>query len=663
MSYENFLRRLSERLLECAPPTDTESAPGQGAPPDGEGREARSVPGLAFGRPPRAEMGELAVATFDLAKRAGRNPAEFAAAWAERAEEYLVGRAPEGLSIPIRSVRAFGPYLNLFLDPGALARVVLGEVVARADAFGAAAPRSGRRIMVEYSSPNANKPLHLGHVRNNLIGMSLANLLMAAGHEVVRANLVNDRGINICKSMLTYARHGAGETPESTGEKGDHFVGRWYVRFDEALRVERTKYAAAIGVDLAAFSKEAQKSLDPDQKKARAKEEEEFDERFEAASELLGAAREMLRQWEAGDPEVLALWRRMTDWVLAGFRETYARMGSEFDRWYYESDTWKLGRDLVDAGIARGVFDRHEDGSVWAKLHVKGLQDRVVLRSDGTTVYITQDLGTAVMKHEDFAMEQSIYVVGSEQQQHFKNLFAMLDLLGFAWARGCHHASYGMVTLPHGMGRLKSREGTKVDADDLFDTLRDLALAKIEEGGYATSPEEARRTAEIIGQGALKMYILQVSTEKNIQFDPNETISFTGDTGPAVQYSHARIAGILRKGIEQGKIEGSIAPGGFLPEESVDASLLVATEEQEVLKKLAEYPAVIRSSADNLTVAPVANYLLDLTKLYARMYHEHDVLTAETPGLMRARIQLALAVGQVLRNGLRILTIEAPTRM
>ena len=647
MSYESFQARLAEALIQLAP---VELPPGDPIT-------------LTLTRPPRSEMGDVAAPAFDLAKRAKRNPAEVAEAWETRVRAELIEAPPEWLEVPILEARAFGPYLNLFFEPGALADLILHEIVEARDGYGAAPPRSGQKTMVEYSAPNTNKPLHLGHVRNNLIGMSLANLLQAAGHDVVRVNLVNDRGIHICKSMLAYQRFGNGETPESTGEKGDHFVGRYYLLFDEKLREEKAAFATRHGVDLSSFSKEAKKSLDPEALKDRNKEEELFEARFDREAEQMNAAHELLRSWEAGNEEVLSLWRRMTDWVLAGFRETYARMGSQFDHWYFESETWTLGRDLVDKGLSLGVFEREEDGSVWARLGSKKLQDKVVLRSDGTSVYITQDLGTAVMKHGDFGVDRSIYVVGSEQQQHFKNLFAMLELLGFPWASGCHHASYGMVTLPHGMGRLKSREGTKVDADDLLDTLRDLALAKIEEGGYAETPEQAAKTAEVIGQGAVKMYILQVSPEKNIQFDPNETIAFTGDTGPAVQYSHARIQGIVRRGIEQGKLSPDELEDGLLARGSADGKLLVAPEEQDVVKKLADFPIVIRTSAENLTVAPVANYLLDLTKLYARMYHEHEVLAAETRELMKARVQLALVVAQVLRNGLRILTIEAPERM
>ncbi len=646
MSYLEFEEKLATWLTELAPV------------------EADDIE-LSFTKPPKPEMGDLAVAAFDLAKKARRNPAEVAGEWKSAVEAALAAESglPDWMDVPVTEVRTAGPYLNLRLDAASLARRVVREIVEERTDYGRQPENSGRKIMLEYSSPNTNKPLHLGHVRNNLIGMSLSNLLSAAGHEVVRVNLVNDRGIHICKSMLAYERFGNGETPESCGEKGDHFVGRYYVLFDQKMKEERAGYAKSHGVDLERFSKDAKKELEGDELKARNKEETEFDERFDKESELLGAAREMLRRWEAGDETVLELWNRMNGWVLGGFKQTYKRMGSEFDHWYYESQTYQLGKDLVEKGLGLGVFEKHDDGSVWAKLESKKLKDKIVLRSDGTSVYMTQDLGTSVMKHEDFGAERSIYVVGSEQQHHFKVLFAILELLQFPWASGSYHASYGLVTLPRGMGRLKSREGTAVDADDLLDTLHEIAAAKIREGGYAEGDKAIEAAAEMIGQGALKLYILQVSPEKNIQFDPKETIAFTGDTGPAVQYSHARIHGIVRKGIEQGLLTESDVDGGFLSLDSAPVHLLEEDEERDVIRRLADFGKVIATSAENLTVAPVANYLLDLTKAYARMYHEHPVLGAASAELMKARVQLALCVAQVLRNGLAVLTIEAPERM
>ncbi|MCA9728025.1 MAG: arginine--tRNA ligase [Candidatus Eisenbacteria bacterium] len=661
--------------------------------------------GLTFSRPPRPEMGDLALPAFPLAKIAGRPPKEIADQWAEALRTAVAERngvlvsTPGIPAIAIEQVTTAGPYVNFTLDGAAVTRSVLEDIVTAGGCYGSAENPTESRVMVEYSSPNTNKPLHLGHVRNNLIGISLCSILEAAGDTVIRTTLVNDRGIHICKSMLAYQRWGNGETPTATGEKGDHLVGRYYVLYDQKVKEERRQFAESHGVDLSRFSSEARKGKAKDELAALDKEAEQFEASFEAASELTAATQKMLLDWEAGEPETLALWRTMNEWVLSGFRETYDRMGARFDRWYFESETYKLGKDEVDRGLRMGVFEKRADGAVWAKLEQKGLQDKVLLRSDGTSVYITQDLGTAVRKHEDYGMDRSIYVVGSEQIAHFKNLFAMLELLGHPWAGGCYHASYGLVTLPRGMGKLKSREGKAVDADDLFDELHQLAEAKIVEGGYCESPEDVSRVAEMIGQGAVKMYLLQVSSDKNIQFDPNETIAFAGDTGPAVQYSHARIQGILRKGLDQGLIRedelalrttGSAADplvpesgesqgrrdggawirfgehlpaGPFLSPRTVDAAVLHEPEERDVLRLLADYPHWVRVAAGQLSAAPVANYLLDLTKAYARMYHQHEVLRASDPALMRARLQLALCVAQVLRNGLALLSIEAPDRM
>jgi len=534
--------------------------------------------------------------------------------------------------------------------------------------------------------------------------MSVANLLEAAGDRVVRATYINDRGIHICRSMLAYERWGKTgaasgaasgaapgaasgaaapgepgsgyETPETTGEKGDHFVGRYYVLYSAKLSEERAAWAAARGIDLAAFSKSAVRAAEAEERKRLEAEAERNEERFLADSELHAAATAMLRAWEAGDPAVHRLWKRMNDWVYAGFRETYARLGCRFERWDFESETWLIGKEEVERGLALGVFYRQPDGSVWAGLAPAGRQDKIVLRADGTSVYITGDIGTAVRRFREIPLDRMLYVVGGEQEVHFQNLFAILGLLGHEQAKRCEHLSYAMVTLPRGMGKLKSREGKTVDADDLLDELRELARGKIVEGGYSESPEAVERNAERIGQGALKLYVLAVSSEKTICFDPEETISFTGDTGPAVQYSHARIHGIVRKGLAAAKLREEDfrtenAPAGagpetprhhFLRAERCDAGLLVEPEERDVLRLLADFPDVVAAAARQLSPAPVANGLLELTKAYARMYHRHEVLRAE-PELMRARVQLALCVAQTLRNGLELLTIEAPERM
>lgn len=608
----------------------------------------------ALTRPPNADLGDIAVAAFPLAKAAGKPPQEIARLWAER--------IPPGTELApgliAADARVAGGFLNIRLDGAALMRAVCDAAASEGAAYGKLSMGAGVRAMVEYSSPNTNKPLHLGHVRNNVIGMSLSNLLEAAGFEVIRANLVNDRGIHICKSMLAYATWANGETPQSAGEKGDHFVGRYYVRYDAALREERAEFYQRQGIDPTSLDREAA---------------DQAEQQFLAWSPLQRQAQKMLQRWEDGDPEVRALWERMNGWVYEGFRETYARLGCRFDRWYFESETWTRGKAEIDRGLALGVFYRKEDGSVWARLEPVGLQDKLLLRSDGTSVYITQDIGTAMVKHADFEMERSLYVVGAEQVLHFKNLFAILKLLEHRWADGCHHVAYGLVTLPRGLGRLKSREGTAVDADDLLDLLRDEAKRRILEGGFCgDDPERIDATAEAIGQGALKVYLLQVGNDKNIVFDPEEKLAFEGDTGPAIQYSHARICGIVRKGLERGIIQreelipASDGPEGVysgLREDRGDLERLDSPEERDLALRLLEFPMVLSLAARQLSVAPVANYLLDLTRAYARFYHQHRVLEAPDAGMMRARLSLSLAVAQLLRRGLAILTVTAPDRM
>lgn len=688
------LRRI---LLDLAP-----AAPG--------GPEAHALDALLqFSRPPKPDMGDLALAVFPLAKALRQSPQAVAQQWVESVRRELEN--PESpihrLDAPPVGAGVQGPYLNLTLDPDRQARLIMASVVDEGARYGRALGPTGQTLMVEYSSPNTNKPLHLGHVRNNLIGMSLSNILEAAGDRVVRVSLVNDRGIHICKSMLAYQRwspvspSGERETPASTGEKGDHFVGRYYVLFNTRLAEERAAYAERRGLDPSLFAKKALRELtDRDEQRSRQEEGERFEKEFLASSELMGAASALLRNWEADDPEVLALWRTMNGWVYEGFRETYTRLGCRFDRWYFESETWQLGKREVERGLDLGVFYRQEDGSVWARLEPLGLKDKILLRSDGTSVYITQDVGTAIRKFEDYDLDQSIYVVASEQEDHFRNLFAIVKLLGYPWADRCVHASYNLVNLPRGMGRLKSREGTAADVDALLDELKRLAREKIQEGGYAEDPVAIEAAAERIGQGAMKLFVLQVSPEKVVQYDPNETIAFTGDTGPAVQYSHARIHGILRKALAAGKVaSGEIvageaalpahdptaaraadpaqrsrgAMGGaealvprsgpFLKADRSEAALLREPEERDVLRLVADFPDVLTSARRQLSAAPVATAMLELTKAYARMYHAHEVLQADTPELLRARLQLALCVAQVVRNGLAILTIEAPERM
>ncbi|MCK4412314.1 MAG: arginine--tRNA ligase [Candidatus Eisenbacteria sp.] len=663
-------------------------------------------------RPPRPELGDLAIPCFPLAKAFHRKPVEIAAALLPALEGELREAATAGRLPALARLATAGPYVNLTFDAGSLAEWICARITAGAPPYGAPLPATGRRTMVEYSAPNTNKPLHLGHVRNNLLGLSLCQILAAAGDEVIPVNLINDRGIHIAKSMVAYERWGAGTTPEQAGEKGDHFVGRFYVRFGTELKAATDALAREQGHDPEGLDEERRREI-------------------EEQTELMPAARQCLRRWEEGDAATLQLWERMNGWVYAGFDQTYARLGCTFRKWYFESGTFRRGKELVEEGLARGIFVRRDDGSVWADLEAEDLGQKILLRSDGTSVYITQDLGTAVLKYDDFQMNRSLYVVGSEQIHHFRLLFTLLRKLGFPWAAGCHHVSYGLVTLPRGMGKLKSREGRAVDADDMLDELAGMAQEKAREGGYATEAEgDLGALGDAIGQGALKMYLLQVGAEKNIQFDPDRTLDFEGDTGPAVQYSHARICSIVRKALATDRIEpgdlvtidlpdpfahlgtgspvsrpptaASDASGEAVPEGSASApaaddraeatdgggaggrmkdaaalvhraaglrgdraaaNLLDDPHEKGLCLELARFPAALGQAAAQLSAAPVAGFLLDLTKAYARFYHNCPVLRAQDDARMRARLHLSLAVAAVLRRGLALLGIQAPDAM
>lgn len=609
---------------------------------------------INLGRPPKPELGDFAVPVFGIAKALGSAPADLARTWAAALQE----RPDLGAGLVLERAVPAGGFMNLTLTTESLLRTVLSAASEEGSAIGRIDAGRGTRVMVEYSSPNTNKPLHLGHLRNNAIGMSLTNLLEAAGYEVVRTSYVNDRGIHICKSMLAYSLHGNGETPASTGEKGDHFVGRYYVLFDTLLRDERRSFHEREGIDPATLERE---------------ERDRVEERFLASSTWMAKAQEMLRRWEGGDAEVRALWQRMNEWVYEGFRATYDRLGCRFDKWYFESDVYELGKQEVERGLAGGHFYRKPDGSVWASLEDQGLDDKLVLRADGTSVYVTGDIAVAHAKNEDYHLDRSIYVVAQEQDLHFRNLFAIFRRLGYPWAGACHHLSYGMVILPRGLGRLKSREGTSVDVDDMLDHLHEAAQARIVEGGYCgDDPDRVGATAEAIGQGALKVYLLQVGNEKNIVFDPAEKLSFEGDTGPAIQYSHARICGILRKGLERGVVRAEdLVPANDAPEgvyagvraERVDTSLLSSPEERALALSLLDLPSVYAVGVRQLSVAPLASWLLDMARSFARFYHEHRVLDAETEPLRLARLHLSLCVAQALRSGLRVLTVETPDRM
>lgn len=480
-------------------------------------------------------------------------------------------------------------------------------------------------VMIEYSSPNTNKPLHLGHVRNNLLGNALANILAANGNRVVKTNIVNDRGIHICKSMLAWLKYGNGETPESSGKKGDHLVGDYYVAFDKHYKAE----VAAL------------------MEKGMTKEE------AEAASPLMKEAREMLVKWEAGDPEVRALWKRMNSWVYAGFDETYRMMGVGFDKIYYESETYLEGKEKVLEGLEKGLFYRKEDGSVWADLTPEGLDQKLLLRADGTSVYMTQDIGTAKLRFRDYPIDKMIYVVGNEQNYHFQVLSILLDKLGFEWGKGLVHFSYGMVELPE--GKMKSREGTVVDADDLMAEMIATARETSTELGKldGVSREEADDTARIVGLGALKYFILKVDARKNMTFNPKESIDFNGNTGPFIQYTYARIRSILRKAAEAG-----LTVPARLPE-----NVELSEKEEGLIQLLADFAGVVRQAGTDYNPSIIANYCYDLVKEYNQFYHDFSILREENENLKLFRLALSENVGKIVCLGMGLLGIEVPERM
>ena len=480
-------------------------------------------------------------------------------------------------------------------------------------------------VMIEYSSPNTNKPLHLGHVRNNLLGNALANILAANGNRVVKTNIVNDRGIHICKSMLAWLKYGNGETPESSGKKGDHLVGDYYVAFDKHYKAEVAELM----------------------EKGMTKEE------AEAASPLMKEAREMLVKWEAGDPEVRALWKRMNSWVYAGFDETYRMMGVGFDKIYYESETYLEGKEKVLEGLEKGLFYRKEDGSVWADLTPEGLDQKLLLRADGTSVYMTQDIGTAKLRFRDYPIDKMIYVVGNEQNYHFQVLSILLDKLGFEWGKGLVHFSYGMVELPE--GKMKSREGTVVDADDLMAEMIATARETSTELGKldGVSREEADDTARIVGLGALKYFILKVDARKNMTFNPKESIDFNGNTGPFIQYTYARIRSILRKAAEAG-----LTVPAHLPE-----NVELSEKEEGLIQLLADFAGVVRQAGTDYNPSIIANYCYDLVKEYNQFYHDFSILREENENLKLFRLALSENVGKIVRLGMGLLGIEVPERM
>ncbi len=490
------------------------------------------------------------------------------------------------------------------------------------------APQGQAPIVVEYSSPNTNKPLHLGHIRNNLLGWSVSELLKAAGNNVKKVNLVNDRGIHICKSMLAWLKYGNGETPESSGIKGDHLVGKYYVLFDQHYKAQ-IKDLVEQGMSEDDAAKQAPLMLE---------------------------AQEMLRRWEAKDPEVYALWEKMNSWVYAGFDVTYKRLGIDFDKVYYESQTYMLGKETVIKGLADGVLFRKDDGSVWADLTADGLDQKLLLRKDGTSVYMTQDLGTAQLRQKDFNADKLMYVVGNEQDYHFTVLKLILEKLGFEWGKKIYHLSYGMVELPN--GKMKSREGTVVDADDLIDEMVATAEATSKEKGRSddgTNPQELAHLYYILAMGALKYFILKVDPQKNMLFNPAESIDFNGNTGPFIQYTHARIRSIIRKSREQLHVDFSQAP---------DTSAITLTDkERDIVRLLHDAPSIIEQAAHNYSPAMVANYVYDLAKSFNSFYQDTPILREENANLLKFRLQLCVFVSKVIKNMMGILGIEVPEKM
>lgn len=556
--------------------------------------------------------GDVTLLVFPYAKASHKAPEETA----REIGEALVQRIPHVVS-GFNVVKGF---LNIELSQD----IFIDEFAAAYSAkdFGCRpADPKAPAVMVEYSSPNTNKPLHLGHIRNNLLGFSVARLLEASGKRVIKTQIVNDRGIHICKSMLAWQRFGHGETPESSGMKGDHLVGKYYVEFDKAYRQEVTEL----------------KNQGMDEEEAKKK------------APLMLAAQDMLRRWEARDPEVRALWEMMNGWVFEGFAQTYRRLGVEFDKNYYESDTYLLGKDIVEEGLNKGVFYRRDDGSVWIDLTADGLDEKLVLRADGTSVYITQDMGTAVRRFEEFDIDSLIYTVGNEQDYHFKVLFLTLKKLGYPWADKLYHLSYGMVDLPS--GKMKSREGTVVDADDLMDDMYRTAKEISEELGKldGLSDQEKDHLYHIIGMGALKYFLLKVDPRKRMMFNPQESIDFNGNTGPFIQYTYARIQSIKRR-------------AGQLPEKPERPSSL-QEREVELIKNLAEFPALIQKAAAAHSPALVANYVYELVKMYNSYYQNVPMLSAEDASVRTFRVQLSDLVGRVIRTGMHILGIEVPERM
>lgn len=567
--------------------------------------------------------GHLTLVVFPFLRMSKKGPEQTA----QEIGEYLQANEP--------SVAAFNVikgFLNLTIASSAWIELLNGIHADKQYGIVAATDNSPL-VMIEYSSPNTNKPLHLGHVRNNLLGNALANIVAANGNKVVKTNIVNDRGIHICKSMLAWQKYGNGETPESSGKKGDHLIGDYYVSFDK-------HYKAEVKELMAKFQSEGMN-------------EEEAKAKAETESPLMKEAREMLVKWEANDPEVRALWKKMNDWVYAGFDETYCMMGVTFDKIYYESNTYLEGKEKVMEGLEKGFFYRKEDGSVWADLTGEGLDHKLLLRADGTSVYMTQDIGTAKLRFADYPIDKMIYVVGNEQNYHFQVLSILLDKLGFEWGKGLVHFSYGMVELPE--GKMKSREGTVVDADDLMAEMIDTAKETSNELGKldGLTKEEADNIARIVGLGALKYFILKVDARKNMTFNPKESIDFNGNTGPFIQYTYARIQSVLRKAKEAG-----IEIPAQLP-----AGIELSEKEEGLIQMVADFAAIVKQAGEDYSPSIIANYTYDLVKEYNQFYHDFSILREENEAVKVFRLALSENVAKVVRLGMGLLGIEVPDRM
>ena len=562
--------------------------------------------------------GNLTLVVFPFVRAAKKSPEQTA----QEIGEYLQANCSA-----VEKFNVVKGFLNLSVGGGVWLELL--KAIDADEHFGMKqATEDSPLVMIEYSSPNTNKPLHLGHVRNNLLGWSLAQIMEANGNKVVKTNIVNDRGIHICKSMLAWLKYGNGETPESSGKKGDHLIGDYYVAFDKHYR-EEVKELVAQGMD---------------------------EEKAKQEAPLIKEAHEMLVKWEQNDPEVRALWEKMNNWVYAGFDETYKKLGVGFDKIYYESQTYLKGKAKVEEGLAKGLFERHEDGSVWADLTKEGLDQKLLLRSDGTSVYMTQDIGTAEMRFQDYPIDKMIYVVGNEQNYHFQVLSILLDRLGFKWGKELVHFSYGMVELPN--GKMKSREGTVVDADDLMQLMVDDALKTSMELGKFDDMSEAERqeVARIVGMGALKYFILKVDARKNMLFNPEESIDFNGNTGPFIQYTYARIRSILRKAspnpLQREGAIGSELAGGSLNEKEI-----------ELIQKMSEFGAAVEQAGKDYSPSGIANYCYELTKVFNQFYHDYSILNEPDEQKKAVRLVIAKNVAKIIKNGMSLLGIEVPERM